>query len=89
MLGHRKPALGTPGRRLCLNKKVPDDGHYRAIDTNRHSTSPEYAVFKSAFTGASKVYPPKRSDNNASQPEYVFLWFANSKENPLSQEKSF
>jgi hypothetical protein len=36
-----------------------------------------------------KSTPPKRSDNNASQPEYVFLWFANSKENPLSQEKSF
>ena len=73
--------------RLCLNKKVPDDGHHRAIDTNRHSTSPEYAVFTSVFTGASKVYPPKRSDNIASQHEYVFLWFANSKENPFSQEK--
>jgi hypothetical protein len=36
-----------------------------------------------------KSTPPKRSDNSASQHEYDFLWFANSKENPLSQEKSF
>ena len=36
-----------------------------------------------------KSTPPKRRDNSASQHEYDFLWFANSKENPLSQEKSF
>ena len=36
-----------------------------------------------------KSIPPKRRDNSASQHEYVSLWFDNSKENPLSQEKSF